>query len=117
MSADDARRDFAERLIRRFLSLCESTRTRAVMLRLVRSSVGDARAGRMLYRAINRTALTPAARATGVHSSAMKMELVISQLVGPAMVRYVLEIEPVASAPAEVVVAQMAPAIRATLKG
>jgi hypothetical protein len=33
------------------------------------------------------------------------------------MMRYVLQVEPVASAPTEEIVRQFAPAIRATLKG
>jgi hypothetical protein len=33
------------------------------------------------------------------------------------MMRYVLQVEPVASAPADEIVRQFAPAVRATLKG
>jgi hypothetical protein len=109
--------DFSERLLRSFLGLCENPRTRHGMLRMVRSSVGSARAGRAFYRVLNRTVVNPAARATGVHASALRLELVCGQLVGLAMMRYVLQVEPVASAPADEIVRQFAPAIRATLKG
>ena len=109
--------DFSERLLRSFLGLCENPRTRHGMLRMVRASVGSARAGRALYRVIGRTVLNPAARATGVHASALRYELVCGQLVGLAMMRYVLHVEPVASAPVDEIVRQFAPAIRATLKG
>jgi hypothetical protein len=109
--------DFAERLLRSFLGLCENPRTRQGMLRMVRSSVGSARAGRAFYRVLNRTVVNPAAKATGMHASALRYELVCGQLVGLAMMRYVLQVEPVASAPAEQIVRQFAPAIRATLKG
>lgn len=60
--------DFAVRLLRRFLSLCESPRTRSAMLRMVKGSVGSARAGRVLYQAVNRLAVNPVARATGVQA-------------------------------------------------
>jgi hypothetical protein len=113
----DAVTDFSDRLLRSFLGLCENPRTRHGMLRLVRSSVGSARSGRALYRVVNRTVLNPAARATGVHASALRYELVCGQLVGLAMMRYVLQVEPVASASIEEIVRQFAPAIRATLKG
>lgn len=109
--------DLAVRLLRRFLLLCESPRTHGRMVRLVRGSVGSARAGRVLYRAINRSVLNPMARASGVQASAMKTELVASQLIGIAMLRYVLEVEPMASASIEEVVTLAAPAIRATLQG
>ena len=114
---DQAVRDFSDRLLRTFLSLCENPRTRQGMLRMVRSSVGSARAGRAFYRVLNRTVVNPAARATGVQASALRYELVCGQLVGLAMMRYVLQVEPVASAPADEIVRQFAPAIRATLKG
>lgn len=115
--AEERIRDFSDRLLRGFLGLCESPRTRHGMLKMVRSSVGSARAGRAFYRVLNRTVVNPAARATGVHASALRFELVCGQLVGLAMMRYVLQVEPVASAPTEDIVRQFAPAIRATLKG
>jgi hypothetical protein len=114
---EDGATDFSERLLRSFLGLCENPRTRQGMLRMVRSSVGSARAGRAFYRVLNRTVVNPAARATGVHASALRFELVCGQLVGLAMMRYVLQVEPVASAPADEIVRQFAPAIRATLRG
>jgi Tetracyclin repressor-like, C-terminal domain len=113
----DADRDFSVRLLRSFLALCENPRTRQGMLRMVRASVGSARAGQAFYRVLNRTVVNPAAKATGVHASALKIELVCGQLVGLAMMRYVLQVEPVASVPSEEIVRQFAPALRATLKG
>ncbi len=113
----DVDTDFSVRLLRSFLALCENPRTRQGMLRMVRASVGSARAGQAFYRVLNRTVVNPAARATGMHASALRVELVCGQLVGLAMMRYVLQVEPVASAPAEDIVRQFAPAIRATLKG
>ena len=116
-STGDADRDFSVRLLRSFLALCENPRTRQGMLRMVRASVNSARAGQAFYRVLNRTVVNPAAKATGVHASALKIELVCGQLVGLAMMRYVLQVEPVASVPAEEIVRQFAPALRATLKG
>lgn len=107
--------DLSERLLRRFLGLCEHHRTRNTVLLLVKGSVSNAWAGQRLYALLNRTVLTPVAKTTGVHGSAMRVELVASQLVGLAMMRYVLEVEPVASADTERLVAMFAPALRATL--
>jgi hypothetical protein len=111
----DAEADFSVRLLRNFLGLCENPRTRQGMLRMVRGSVGSARAGQAFYRVLNRSVVNPAAKATGFHASALRIELVCGQLVGLAMMRYVLQVEPVASTPAEEIVRQFAPAIRATL--
>lgn len=113
---DTSVEDLAVRLVRRFLRLCESPRTHGRMVRLVRGSTGSARAGRVLYRVINRSVLHPVARASGVQSSAMKLELVSAQLIGIATLRYVVELEPMASASVEEVVTLVAPAIRATLQ-
>jgi hypothetical protein len=113
----DLETDFSVRLVRSFLALCENPRTRSGMLRMVRGSVGSARAGQAFYRVLNRSVVNPAARATGIHASALRVELICGQLVGLAMMRYVLQVEPVASAPVDLVVRRFAPAIRATLKG
>lgn len=109
--------DFSERLVRRFLTLCENPRTRAGMLRLIRGSVGSARSGRAFYRVVNASVLNPVAHASGVKASAMRMELVSGQLVGLAMLRYVVCLEPVASASVDELVRVYAPAIRALLSG
>ncbi len=63
----------------------------------MRGSVSNARAGRRFYALVNRVVLNPVARAMGVETSAIRMELVGSQLIGLAMIRYVLKVEPIAS--------------------
>ena len=113
---EEPTRDLAVRLLTRFLQLCESPRTRDRMVTMVQGSTGSARAGRVLYRMINRSVLNPVARATGVQSSAMRTELLASQLIGLAMLRYVIKVEPMASASVDDVVALTAPSIRATLQ-
>ena len=107
--------DFSERLLRRFLRLCESPRTRERVLSMVKGAVSTDGGGARMYGRINRMLLHPLARAAGVHASATKWELVTSQLVGLAMMRYVLEVEPIASADTEELIAQFSPAIRAVL--
>lgn len=113
----ELRGDFSERLLRRFLRLCESPRTRERVLTMVRGAVSTDGGGARMYARINKMLLHPLARTAGVHASATKWELVTSQLVGLAMMRYVLEVEPIASVDAEDVIAQFAPAIRAVLRG
>ncbi len=117
MPTADVSGDFTERLLRRFLLLCESPRTRRRALALVRGSVTNARAGRRFYALINRVVLNPVARAMGVDSSAVRLELVGSQLVGLAMIRYVLKVEPIASLEIDELVTLMAPPLREALTG
>jgi len=116
-SGDDvAATDFSVRLLRTFLGLCENPRSRQRMLKLVQSSVGSG-SDRALYRMLNRTVVTPTAKTAGIKASALRYELVCGQLVGLAMMRYVLQIEPVASTSTDEIIQVFAPAIRATLKG
>ena len=107
--------DFTERLLRRFLLVCESPRTRRRALALVRGSVSNARAGRRFYALVNRVVLNPVARAMGVETSAIRLELVGSQLIGLAMIRYVLKVEPIASLSVDELVPLMAPPLRSAL--
>ena len=116
-SGNDSATDFSVRLLRTFLGLCENPRSRQRMLKMVRSSVGNGSTDRALYRMLNRTVVTPTAQAAGIKSSALRYELVCGQLVGLAMMRYVLEVEPVASTSTDEIIQVFAPAIRATLKG
>jgi hypothetical protein len=107
--------DFTERLLRRFLLLCENPRTQRRALALVRGSVSNARAGKLFYALVNRVVLNPVARAMGVETSAIRVELVGSQLIGLAMIRYVLKVEPIASLSVDDLVPLMAPPLRQAL--
>ena len=108
--------DLAISLVRRFLLLCENPRTRKTMLRMVRGSTGNARAGRRFYRVVSRVVLSPVMRTPGVQVSAMKSELIASQLIGIGVLRYVVKVEPMASASVDEVIELAAPSIRATLR-
>ena len=109
--------DFTERLLRRFLLLCESPRTQRRVLALVKGSVSNGRAGKRLYALINKVVLSPVARAMGVETSAVRLELVGAQLIGLAMIRYVLKVEPIASLDIDDLVPLMAPPLRQALTG
>lgn len=119
MHSLDPTEDFAIRLLRRFLLLCEHPRTRQRMLRLVRQSTRLGPGAPRLYGWINKAVLHPRFQPVVERRalSAMKAELVASQLIGLAMTRYVLKIEPLASATVEEVVALAAPSIAAALQG
>lgn len=109
------RGDTAERLLRRFLTLCESPRTSARMLSMVKGALEHEGSGRRFYSIFNAVVLSPVMRLGGLKSNAVRGELVASQLIGLAMMRYVIKVEPICSLDREDVVALMAPAIRAAL--
>lgn len=117
MRSLDPTEDFAIQLVRRFLLLCEHPRTRRRMLRMVRDSTQQGPDSPRIYRWINRAVLHPLVQRRVHPMSAMRTELVASQLVGLAMVRYVLELEPLASASVDEVVRLAAPALSAALQG
>ena len=114
-AADAQSGDLTEALLRRFLLLCENPRTRRRVLGLVRASVGSSRAGQRFYALVNRLVLSPVARAMGMEASAVRLELVGSQLIGLAMTRYVLRVEPIASLPVDELVPLVAPSLRAAI--
>ena len=119
MHSLDPTEDFAIRLLRRFLLLCEHPRTRQRMLRMVRQSTRMGPGAPRLYGWINKAVLNPRFQPVLERRtmSAMKAELVASQLIGLAMTRYVLKIEPLASASVDEVVRMAAPSIAAALQG
>jgi hypothetical protein len=113
----DPSEDFAIQLVRRFLVLCEHPRTSERMLRIVaRSSQSGDDAPRVL-RLLNRALLLPLMRRGTRPLSAIKWELVVSQLFGMATMRYLLELEPIASADREDIVAMVAPGVLAVIQG
>lgn len=114
---ETARRDRADWITRRFFQLCEHPRTRERTLAAVRSSAGEAVAGRLLIGIVGRLLKASLGRSRRVDDSAVTAELVAAQLAGIAVLRYVTEAEPIASLPVEDLVARVAPAVRATLSG
>lgn len=114
---DEPEGDLAERLVRRFLLVCENPRTRERAVRLVEGSVADAGAGRRFYALVNRLVLLPVLRTSRVRTSAVRAEVVGAQLIGVAMLRYVLEVEPIASLDVDDLVPLLAPPLRAALRG
>jgi hypothetical protein len=111
------RGDTAERLLNRFMALCESPRTSERMLNLVKGSLSHEGSGRRFYVVFNSLVLSPVMRLGGLKTSTLRGELVASQLIGLAMMRYVIKVEPMCSVDRDVVVEMMAPAVRAALKG
>jgi AcrR family transcriptional regulator len=106
-----------ERLVRTFLTVWDDPRSRASLQALLRSAVGHENIARLLRGAMSRLIFGPVAELIDSPDAELRISLVASQLVGLAMARYVLEIEPLNTAPIDDVVARIAPTIQRYLIG
>ena len=106
-----------ERVVRYFLSVWESSPSREVLIGMLRSAATNERAARLLREFIGREVFARVAAPLGSEDAPLRATLVGSQLVGLAMVRYVIRIEPLASADPETVVAAVAPTLQRYLTG
>jgi AcrR family transcriptional regulator len=106
--------ELPERLVRTFLSVWDHPVTGPAFVALVRSGLQhdlttrilrEFLTTRVLRRALSQLDLDPA-------EVPLRGSLVASQMIGLGMIRYIVKLEPMASAPPEVVVAAVAPNIR-----
>ena len=105
-----------ERMVRVFLSVWDDPESRLPLLALVRGMVEPS--GQQLLRdGVMRMVLGPVGVALGLDEPERRMSLVASQLVGVVVLRYLLAVEPLASMPADLVVATYAPVIQGYLSG
>ena len=105
-----------ERLMRLFMSVWDVEETRVPLLALVRGVLDPG--GQQLVRdGFLRMVLVPVGAALELDEPERRMQLVASQLVGLVVLRYVLAVEPLASAPAGELVATYAPTLQRYLSG
>ena len=100
-----------ERLMRVFLSVWDDPDARLPLIGVMRG-VFDASGQRLVRDGFLRMVLGPLGAGLGIDEPERRMPLVASQLVGLVMIRYVLAVEPLASLPAEQVVATYAPTLQ-----
>lgn len=110
---DGPRDQFGERLARFLLSVWGNPVTRAPLLALLRSSTGNEQAAALLRDLLGQVMFSRVAAATG--ASTMRISAAAGQAVGLMLLRYVVRVEPLASAPDEEIVAILAPVIQACL--
>lgn len=105
-----------DRLMRLFVSVWEVEETRLPLLALVRGVLDPG--GQQLVRdGFFRMVLGPVGTALELDQPERRMQLVASQLIGLVVLRYVLAVEPLASAPPEELVATYAPTLQRYLSG
>lgn len=100
-----------ERLVRMFFSVWEDETARLPLLALVRG-VFEPGGQRLLRDGVLRVVFGPVGVGLALDEPDRRMALVASQMVGLVMLRYVLQAEPIASAPVDQLVATYAPVIQ-----
>jgi AcrR family transcriptional regulator len=105
------------RMVETFLSVWDHAATQNPLLALIRSAVGDEHAAAMLREFITEEVLGQIARRLGGADARLRATLVGSQIIGLAMARYIVKVEPLASAPPTQVVAAVGPTLQRYLTG
>ncbi|CAM5248619.1 TetR/AcrR family transcriptional regulator OS=Streptomyces tendae OX=1932 GN=GUR47_18690 PE=4 SV=1 [Streptomyces tendae] len=109
--------EVGERLTRFILGLWENPASRTPLLAIVRSAVNNETAAAVFRRLISAQLLRRVAAQMGLPDAELRVELAAAQLVGCAMLRYVIKVEPLASADAEQIIARVAPVVQGHLTG
>ncbi|MFF8019457.1 TetR family transcriptional regulator [Streptomyces sp. NPDC007929] len=104
-----------ERLARFFFGVWENPATRAPLLAVVRSALTNETAAAVFRRIIATQVLRRIAVRLELPDAELRAELAAAQLVGAAILRYVVKIEPLASADPEQVIARLAPVVQGHL--
>ncbi|MCA1223775.1 TetR/AcrR family transcriptional regulator [Streptomyces sp. 8L] len=109
---DGDRDAIGERLARYFLGVWEDEDTRVPLLAVMRSALTNETAADVLRSFVLRRLLEPIARALDVPDPRLGAELAASQMVGIAMLRYVVGVQPLAGVDAEEIVRRVAPTLQ-----
>jgi AcrR family transcriptional regulator len=109
--------ELGRRIIETFLMIWESDDGQLRMKAMLRGALTSDEVLTMMREAVTRMILGPVSATLDVPDARFRVSLVASQLIGMAMVRYVLQLEPLASASAEEVAARLAPTVQRYLTG
>ena len=109
-------REFSESLVRVYLQVVDSDQSCNAILALVRSAVSNEKAAALLREFLTAELQPMIARHTEYQNAPLRASLVAAQLIGIAMLRHVVRVEPVAKASPDEVVTMVAPAIERYLR-
>ncbi|WP_037607357.1 TetR/AcrR family transcriptional regulator [Streptacidiphilus rugosus] len=111
------RADVGERTARFVLAMWEQPGVRDRLLAVLRTVVGSEQIAELLRGFVVGELVTRLAAALEVEQPELRVELVLSQIIGLALARYVIAAEPIASADAEELVPLLAPTLQRYLAG
>ncbi|MGW0082099.1 TetR/AcrR family transcriptional regulator [Streptomyces sp. NPDC003393] len=117
MIADGPLEGVGERLTRYFFGIWENPTTRTPLLAIVRSAMNNDTAAAVFRRLVASQLLRRIAGRLEQPDAELSAELAAAQLVGCAMLRYVIRLEPLASADVEQIIARVAPVVERHFTG
>src|SRR5579871_6660414 len=100
-----------ERLARTFLSIWDEPATRASLEAVLRSAMSHPASARLLREFVVYQLFARLAGSLGGPDAALRANLAAAQLIGVAILRYIVQIEPIASASLESLVTWLAPTL------
>jgi AcrR family transcriptional regulator len=107
----------AENAARLLTGVLDDAETRRPLIALLRAAVTEPEAAELIRDLLTRRLLLPMASRLGGERAPLRASFVASQLVGLAIVRYVVQIEPLAEATREELVAALVPVFEHYLHG
>jgi AcrR family transcriptional regulator len=110
------RHESAEALVRGYLAVVDSDQSRNAILALVRSAVSNEKAATMMREFLTTELLSVIAGWTLAPDAPLRAGMVAAQLVGIAMLRHVVRVDPVVKASPDEIVALVAPVIEQYLR-
>jgi AcrR family transcriptional regulator len=111
-----SRHESAEALVRGYLAVVDSDQSRNAILALVRSAVSNEKAATMMREFLTTELLSVIARWTQASDAPLRASLVAAQLVGIAMLRHVVRVDPLVKASPDEIVALVTPVIEQYLQ-
>jgi AcrR family transcriptional regulator len=108
--------DAVQALVRGYLQLVDSDKSRNAILALVRSAVSNDKAAALLREFMTAELLPVIARLTSHPDAGLRASLVAAHLIGIATQRHVIRVEPLAKASPDEIVALVTPAIEQYLR-
>lgn len=106
-----------ERVVRTFIGVWDATPGQGPMLTMLRGAASHPDSAERLRHLLLRLVLRPVALGAGAGDPDLRAALLASQVVGLAVTRYVLHLEPVASATADELAPLYGPALQRFLTG
>jgi AcrR family transcriptional regulator len=111
------REQVGERVARFALEVLGNPDARARWTGMIRAAASDPDAAGLLREVLTQRIFEPLAKALGSEDAQLRANLASSQMVGLVMARYIIAIEPLASADAETVASAIAPTLQRYLVG
>jgi AcrR family transcriptional regulator len=112
-----SRDEWGRQLVGYVFGVWEDEATRGPLLAIMRSAINNETAASIFRNLIGRNLLQRVAGGLDKPDAALRVELAIAQMIGTALMRYVIKLEPIASESAEELTARLAPVVQRHLTG